>query len=430
MRTLLYSILFMAFFAFASGQTREEIKEFFDEGTYFFNRTEYKEAAYYFKRVVEYHPDNAHYNFKIGECYLNLPGEESLAIPFLEKAVIQTVAKKKYRDKDFEEKNAPLHAWFYLGNAYRASNRLDDALMAYNTFINSPFYYGNYNVNIVENEIKSCERAKIILDSPVAFEELALDTMINTTASEIYPVVSAEGQSIAFVRRLKFYDAIFYAIRQGSSWSQPVNLNPAVGSDGEFYTVSLSSDGSELYLVKKDLENSDLYVCYRNASSWTKAEPLNSNINSTAQETWCSISPDKETLWFTSSRKGGSGGLDIYFSGKDKNGHWGKAKNAGKMINTPFDDESPYLANDGNTLFFSSKGHDSMGGFDIFYSVFDGKSWGIPQNVGSPINNTTDNLGFVPLNDGATGYYSRIDSVRGTAGDIFRVTLISNKPAP
>ena len=430
MRTLLFSILFMAFLSFVSGQTREEIKEFFDEGTFFFNRAEYKEAAYYFKRVVEYHQDNAHYNFKVGECYLNLPGEESLAVPFFEKAVIQTVAKKKYRDKDFEEKNAPLHAWFYLGNAYRASNRLDDALIAYNTFINSPFYYGNYNVNIVENEIKSCERAKIILDSPVTFEELALDTIINTTASEIYPVVSADGQSIAFVRRLKFYDAIFYATRQGISWSQPVNLNPVVGSDGEFYTVCLSGDGNELYLVKKDLENSDLYVCYRNASSWTKAELLNSNINTTAQETWCSISPDKETLWFTSSRKGGSGGLDIYFSRKDENGHWGKARNAGKMISTPFDDESPCLANDSNTLFFSSKGHDSMGGFDIFYSVFDGKSWRDPQNVGSPINNTTDNLGFVPLNDGATGYYSRINSAQGTAEVIFRVTLISNKPAP
>jgi hypothetical protein len=71
-----------------------------------------------------------------------------------------------------------------------------------------------------------------------------------------------------------------------------------------------------------------------------------------------------------------------------------------------------------------------MGGFDIFYSVFDGKSWRDPQNVGSPINNTTDNLGFVPLNDGATGYYSRINSAQGTAEDIFLVTLISNKPAP
>jgi tetratricopeptide (TPR) repeat protein len=430
MRTLLFPILFFAFFSFASGQTREEINEFFNEGTFFFNKAEYKEAAYYFKRVVEYNPDNAHYNFKVGECYLNLPGEEVSAVPFFEKAVLQTVTKKKYRDKDFEEKNAPLHAWFYLGNAYRASNRLDDALIAYSTFVNSPFYYGNYNVNIVENEIKSCERAKIIMDSPVIFEETALDTVINTTASEINPVVSAEGKSIAFVRRLKFYDAIFYADRKGDSWNNPVNLNPLVGSDGEFYPVCLSGDGNELYLVKKDLENSDLYVCYRNASTWTKAEPLNSNINTPGQETWGSISPDKETLWFTSSRRGGSGGLDIYYSRKDKNGHWGKAMNAGKMINTPFDDECPCLANDGKSLFFSSKGHNSMGGFDIFYSVFDGKSWGEPRNVGFPVNNTTDNLGFVPLNDGATGYYSRINAEGGTAEDVFRVTLMSNKPVP
>jgi tetratricopeptide (TPR) repeat protein len=228
MRTFFFVILFASLFSFVNGQIREEIRESFNEGTFFLARGEFKEAVYYFRMVVGYDPDNAHYNFKLGECYMNTPGDETLAIPCFEKAVTQTVAKKKYRDRDPEEKNAPLHAWFYLGNVYRASNRLNDALNAYNTFVTSPFYYGNYNVNIVENEIKSCERAKIVLDNPVAVEELLLDTTINSPASEIFPVVSAEGQAIIFVRRLKFYDAIFYSARQGDSWSQPLNLNPLV----------------------------------------------------------------------------------------------------------------------------------------------------------------------------------------------------------
>jgi tetratricopeptide (TPR) repeat protein len=430
MRTFLFVILLIPVISLINGQTSEATRESFDEGKFFFARGDYKEAAYYFRKVVDSKPDNAHFNFMLGECYMNIRGDEALAIPCFERATKKTVAKNKYRSKDFEEENAPLHAWFYLGNVYRICNRLDDALLAYDTFINSPFYYGNYNVNIVENEIKSCERAKIILDSPVEVDEQALDTMINTTASEIYPVFSADGQCMAFVRRQKFYDAIFFTTKKDDSWSRPVNLNPFVMSDGDFYPVGLSYDGKELYLVKKNGDNSDLYVSYRNNETWSKAEPLNSFINTKANETSACISADKKTLWFTSSRKGGEGELDIYFSQKDKNGQWGRAKNAGKIINTPFDEGSPYLANQDKTLFFSSKGHYSMGGFDIFYSSKNGKTWGEPVNIGFPINNTADNLGFVPLSNGITGYYSKINTTGGTSEDIFKVTLKSNFPAP
>lgn len=430
MRAIYFVFLLTPLISFVHAQTKDEIRESFEEGEFFFARGDFKEAAYYFRKVVDSHPDNAHYNFKLGECYMNIPGSEAQAVPCFEMAVKHTVAKKNYRDRDFEESNAPLHAWFYLGNVYRVCNRLEDALNAYGTFVNSPFYYGNYNVNIVENEIKSCERAKIILDSPVEYEELVLDTVINTTASELYPVVSADEQSMVFIRRLKFYDAIFFSSRTGDTWSRPVNLNPVVGSDGDFYPVSLSMDGKELYLIKKGLENSDLYVSYRQASSWTKAVPLNSNINSMADETWGSISADRQTFWFASSRKGGEGGTDIYFCLKDKNGNWGKAKNAGDVINTPFDEVSPCPANDNKTLFFSSKGHYSMGGFDIFFTSRDGKNWVEPVNLGSPINNTSDNLGFVPLSNGTSGYYSKINAAGESAEDIVRVTLISIKPAP
>jgi hypothetical protein len=431
MRTLLLVILYVPFLSIVNAQSREDIRESFDEGEYFFVRGEFSEAAYYFRKVVDSFPNNSHYNFKLGECYMNIPGSEALAIPCFEKATANAVTKKKYRSKDIAENNAPLHAWFYLGNVYRINGRLEDALNAYVTFINSPFYYGNYNVNVVENEIKSCERAKILMDNPVDLIIEAMDTIINTSASELYPVVTANEQTMVFIRKLKFYDAIFYTTKQGDSWSQPVNLNPLVGSDGDFYPVSLSPDGNELYMVKTSLENKDLYVSYRRNSIWTKAEPLNKNINTRADETWACISSDGQTLWFTSSRKGGLGGLDLYYSRRDKNLQWGKAKNAGKIINTPFDEESPCLNYNDQILFFSSKGHYSMGGFDIFYTSKNGKDWKEPVNIGFPINNTTDNLGFITAGNGKTGYYSRINvSGEASAEDIFRVIFKSNYPLP
>jgi tetratricopeptide (TPR) repeat protein len=401
-------------------QTLTDTRDNFNDAEYFFNRGDYKEAAYYYRLVLEKYPDHANFNFKLGECYLNIPGSELQAIECFKKAVIRTVPKNRYRKRDFNETNAPLHAWYYLGNAYRLNNQLGEALDAYTTFVNSPFYYGNYNVNIVENEIKSCERAKIILDTPIEMNEVLLDSVVNTASSETYPVISTDGQTLIFVRSLTFYDAILLTSRVGESWSQPVNLNPLVGSDGDFYPVCLSHDGNELYLVKKDEENSDLYVSYHKESSWSKAESLGRKINSTANETWACLSSDGKTLWFTSSKKRGTGGLDIYFSHRDDAGKWGKSKNAGNMINTEFDEESPFLANHDSTLFFSSKGHYSMGGLDIFYSDYNGKSWADPINIGYPINNTSDNSGFMIIKDGRTGYYSRLN---GSSEDIYQVTL-------
>ncbi len=430
MHRLLLIFFIVPLSGFAGAQSKEDDRELFDEGNFFFAREDYSEAAYYFKKLTGANPQNSHFNFKLGECYMNIPGSEKLAIPFFEKATKNIVEKNKYRDKALDESSAPLHAWFYLGNVYRIAGQLDDALKAYNTFIGSPFYYGNYNENVVENEIKSCERAKIIMDSPVDAVIEPLDTLVNTSASELYPVISGDGSTLVFLRKLKFYDAILSVNKQGNSWGNPVNLNPLVGSDGDFYPVSLSFDGTELFLVRTT-GNKDLYVSHKKDNSWTKAEPLGKNINTTADETWACLSSDGKTLWFTSSRKGGQGGLDIYYSIRDSELKWGKARNAGKVINTPFDEESPCLCHNDQVLFFSSKGHYSMGGFDIFYTTRDGKVWKEPVNIGYPINNTSDNMGFITAPDCKTGYYSIIKPDGDSSSeDIFRVILKSNFPRP
>ena len=208
MRNLASCLIGWVFFLPCMGQARQDAREIFEDGLFFFNRGDYKEAAYNFRRLAEQFPDQSNYQYKLGECYMNMPGSECLAVPCFETAVKHTVPKQKYDRKAFEETDAPLHAWFYLGNVYRVCNRLSDALFAYTTFVNSPYYEGNYNLAIVENEIKSCERAKIIEDNPIAMTEQLLDTIVNTPAAELHPVFSAEGNTLIFVRRLKFYDAI------------------------------------------------------------------------------------------------------------------------------------------------------------------------------------------------------------------------------
>jgi tetratricopeptide (TPR) repeat protein len=407
----------------AYGQTKDEAADLFSEGQYFLNHEDYHEAAYYFRRIADIYPDNANYSFKLGECYMNLPGSEALAVPCFEKAIQHTVAKKRYNQKDFGETNAPIHAYFYLGNVYRMVNRLDDALRVYNLFTSSPFYYGNYNETIVENEIKSCERAKIIQDNPVDMVEECLDSMINTSAAEVNPVISEDENTLIFVRRLKFYDAIFLTVRKNGCWSPLENLNPVIGSDGDLYPTCLSADGKELYLIKTG-GNRDIWLSVKNTSGWSKAEKLNMHINTKADETSAWLSDDGKTLYFASSRKGGYGGRDIYYARRNEDNQWGKAHNMGKMINTAFDEDDPCLTQEGNTLFFSSKGHYSMGGFDIFYSRFTDHKWSEPVNLGFPINNTSDNLGFIAIKEGKAGYYSRINAADPSReADIFRVLI-------
>lgn len=424
---LLILFVCICFTSVSQENNTEKYKEYFDEGDYFFNRKEYGEAVFYYLKLMEYQPDNANFNFKIGECYLNIPGKEAKAVPYFERAVKNVTQKKKYKQHSFDEDKAPLHAYYYLGNAYRAANRLDKALESYNTFVLSPFYVGNYNITIVENEIASCERAKIIEDNPIKVTETLLPETINTPASELDPVISGNEKSFVFVRRLKFYDAIFYSRLENNEWTKPENLNPEIGSDGDFYPTSLSFNGDELYLVKKSPGNFDIFVSRLVNGKWTEAEKLGKNINSLSNETHAAISEDGQKLFVSSDRNRGKGGFDIWVSVKDKSNQWGKLKNLGKTINTPFDEVTPFPIKDGNVLFFSSKGHYNMGGFDIFYSTNENKKWTTPVNIGSPINNTTDNTFYTPDVKGNVGYLSKFPADGGSE-DIYKIVINSNMP--
>ncbi len=409
-------------------ESEEELKECYKEAEYFFNAGDYDEAEYYYLILIKHDPDNANFNFKTGENYLNIPGKEILAIPYFEKATKNITEKNKYKRKLFEETKAPLHAYFYLGNAYRINNQLDKALEAYKTFVNSPYYYDNYNQSITENEIKSCERAKIIQDSPVEFKETLLNENINTSAAETDPVVSGDENTLIFVRKLKYYDAVFYSKMENNDWSIPININPQIISDGDFYPSSLSYDGQELYLIRKTRYGTDIYISYFSEGAWSEAEKLNSNINTLSDETHASISEDGNLLYFASNRKGGKGELDIYVSKKNNNNQWGKAKNLGRIINTRFDEDTPFITGNGKMLVFSSKGHYNMGGFDIFYSSLMGEKWSVPVNMGYPINNTADNLFYFPLYGGKVAYISKFDSTRTDNKDIYRLEIHSNLP--
>jgi septal ring-binding cell division protein DamX len=173
--------------------------------------------------------------------------------------------------------------------------------------------------------------------------------------------------------------------------------------------------------------NNDIFISRFNKGRWSKAEPLGKEINTKYNETHASLSPDGRTLFFTSDRKGGIGDLDIYRAENDGNGSWGKPVNLGPEINTIFDEETPFLIETGNVLYFSSKGHNSIGGYDIFYYNFENPSEGV-VNVGYPLNTTDNDLFYVPSGDGTSAYYAFRGEDSYGGRDIYKVFV--QKPEP
>jgi outer membrane protein OmpA-like peptidoglycan-associated protein len=162
--------------------------------------------------------------------------------------------------------------------------------------------------------------------------------------------------------------------------------------------------------------------------TWSNPEPISSNVNSTHNENSVSISPDGQTLFFTSDRPGGKGGIDIYMSKLDKRGQWGKPTNLGAPINTAADEDGPFIDYDGKTLYFSSRGHEGMGGYDIFVSEYDSaaKKWSEPVNIGYPINTPDEDIYFVKSGDRKFGYYASVKDGGLGEKDIYKVAIPEN----
>jgi outer membrane protein OmpA-like peptidoglycan-associated protein len=209
----------------------------------------------------------------------------------------------------------------------------------------------------------------------------------------------------------QYFEDIYIATRKGKEWQPAVNIGWPINTVGNEAAIGISADGQEILIYKDDMGDGNIYSSKLDGDKWTTPEKLNSNINSKYWEPGAFLSADGQTLYFVSDRPGGYGGTDIYKSRKMANGDWGKAVNLGPTINSPYDEHSPYIHPDGVTLYFSSKGHKTMGGYDIFFShtlLSDDKIWVEPTNVGYPINTTADDAFYMVSTDKQSAYYASI----------------------
>ena len=403
-------------------QENRELQDTFLEAEYFFMNEDYSDALTYYLQLFEKIPDNANLAYCIGVCYLNIPSRKNLSVDYLEFASKNMSAKHK--EGLITQTSAPYNTLYELGKAYRINYKFDKAKETFTKYLATLLPDDHENIDFVKHEIEVCETAKDLISEPVNYTEENAGEIFNDEKSEFNPIISADGKSFAFMVSLKFYDAVMYSKLVNGKWSPPVNITPDLQSDGDFYISCLSGDGKLLFLSKDDNENSDIYMSSLQGTVWTKAIRLNKNINTKYWESHGFLSEDGNQLIFASDRPGGFGGLDLYVSHKT-DGDWAPAVNLGPEINTPFNDDRPFLINNGKTIFFSSQGHENIGGYDLFRSDMQTNGiWSIPENLGYPVNTPDDDIFFMPLPDGKSGYYSRFKESGGYGKeDIYKITF-------
>lgn len=373
------------------------------ESHYLFGEYEYANPLYLI--LNDYLPDNASIKYKIGNCYLNIPGEQKKAISFLEEAVKNISYESK--PESYRETRAPLDALFSLGTAYRIDNEFEKALEAYSRLNEMLPEHGDMvNTDFINQQIEACHNAIEMIKKPLKFIKKDMGSSINRGSINTNPVVSGDGNTMVFTEQRGLENTLYHVTRERGVWREPVEITEQLGDAGDCSSSSLNYDGTLLFLYKNDQYNGNIYMSQFNGIEWSKIRKLNKNINTKYYESHASISSDGKRLYFTSNREGGEGGLDIYVSELNKNGDWGTAINIGPPINTPFNEDTPFISQNDSLLFFSSEGHYNMGGYDLFKSVYQGDSWSTPENLGYPLSTSDDDLFFHPVNQGKNGYYS------------------------
>lgn len=418
---ILYAVALICLQSYS--QDKANLQQIFLEAEYFFMKSEYQDALPIYLGLFKKLPDNHNIAYRIGACYLNIPGSKKLSIDYLSFAVRNLSAE--IQEGTINQKPAPYNALFDLGKAYRINQMFEEAKECYKKYYDTLLPDDSENRNFVINEIRVCDEAGELISDPVSFSKQNLGEPVNTSGSEFNAVVSADGKVLAYMVSLKFYNAIMVSRLEGSKWSNPVNITADLEADGDLFVSGLSSDGSMLFVSKDNDFESDIYFSRFNGSRWTKIQMFEYPINTRYWESHGFMTEDGKSLIFASDRPGGYGGLDLYISFME-NGKWDEPVNLGPVINTRFNDDRPFLINGGKTLFFSSQGHRNIGGYDIFRADrhADGK-WSEPRNIGYPLNNSDDNIFFMPTAEGISGYYSFFrESDDGGNEDICLVTFV------
>ncbi len=417
-----YILIFLFNYNISISQDVLDKEKTFYDAEFFMMYKNYPEALSLYLKLIDAGLNNANIHYKTGKVYLNIYGKKKKAVSYLETAIKNI--SFRYKKKSYKEKKAPVEALLLMGEACQINNELSKALDYYHQY-KKLIEEKNSNTAEVDRKISNCNNAVALQENPVDYKIIPVPN-INIGSQNYKPALSGNGNRLVFMSRRKYYEAIFFSKKQNETWTDPENITMELESDGQLQVASLSFDGSKLLLVHKPTTHYELYESNYSSGRWSKKMSFNKNINSNRDEVHACLTPDGKTLYFVSNRKEGFGGFDIYKSELDNQGEWGPVINLGPVINTAYNENTPFFSSDGKTLYFSSGGHYNIGGYDVFYSnKLANGTWTDPHNLGYPVNTTDDDLFYTPLKNKILGYQSRILSDEPKKENIYEIEFFS-----
>ncbi len=364
------------------------------------------EALEEYQELMAFEGNDPEVNFRLGICYFN------------------SIAPKKslpYFRRADELGHHPDSMEYYLGRSFHFNMKLDSAILYYRQFLKKMERSDGTHKHLVEltnDHVQHCKNARKILKEQLELRIENVGMPINTKYAEYVPLTTADENGMFFTSRRPnttgegvdengfFMEDVYYSEKKDGDWGQPRNNLP-FNTKGHDACVGFSPDGKNIFIYRS-VNGGDLYISENKEGKWTAPDPIKGLVNTEHWESSASMTIDGSKLYFSSDKPGGHGGSDIYVSERQENGEWGEPKNLGPEINTDKDEDAPIIHSDGVTLFFSSRGHLTMGGFDIFSSTYkqDSGFWSKPKNIGYPVNTPGDDIYFSLVADGSKGYFS------------------------
>ena len=401
-------------------------KEAFEDGNEKYAKEQYDDALDYYFEAYKFNPNNAELNYRMGRSLMaSYKIERKKSITYLEKAYQLDPHCDKMLLSD-------------LGVAYHLVAEWDKAIDCFHKYKSSMVKGSESEIAFLNKQIEECKNGKEFQKNPVRVFVDNLGSGVNTKAQEYAPFITTDESVIYFTARREdthgketdesdgvFREDIYVSERTSDmKWGPSRNLGEPINSDNHDATAGLAPDGKTMF-VYRGSNNGDLFESKFVDGVWTKPDNLNKNINTAYWENSASISYDGKTLYFISNRPDMTlGGLDIFMSKLDAKGDWGKPVNLGPVINTHYDEETVFAHPDGKTLYFSSMGHKTMGGHDVFKSVFENGKWSEPENLGYPVNSPSNEISFVINANGKRAYYAASHSDGYGLRDIYVVTML------
>lgn len=408
----IFCLFFFGFNLFSQTSKKFE-REVADEH---FVHHNYLMALPIYKEVLKKDKENSDIQYRIAECYLNTNLNKVEAIKYLE--FCSKVPK------------FTSEVWLKLGNAYRIGNKLEEAKNAFEKYKELE----PKKKKIADREIEICNNAKSLMLNPVNVSFTNLGKEINSEFADYYPFITQDESFLAFTTRRKgqtagrvesdgYYASDVYTSKlENGKWSKAENIGIKINSSLDEQVVGMKPDGSEILIYIDHIDKfGDIYSSVKKNGSYLKYMPFPENINNKTEHS-ASMSADGNSLFIVRSEEKDAQ-TDIYICRKLPNGIWSEPFKMGDDINSIYNEDFPYLSADGVTLYFSSQGHNTMGGFDLFKSVWnqEDNTWTKAVNLGYPVNTTDDERSICITPDNRVGYVSALRPIGKGDLDIYRV---------